>query len=353
MPRCSCPDFSRTGSPCKHFFAVFEHRNDWKWDALPKSYRENPYLCLDDTIMFGTIQNNDTICEETDDPPFFIPWHTLWKRKPFSPDIREVNNTRSSQMQGGAKTSVMPDLQYWWGGGPERAWKLPTSITWEVFLLPPNRWQGGDHTFYREEKKKCGKCWEKPKKFLSLPVRRKRNPFTNWVGKQASIMHSQYFVHVPVNGNTFTKKSNNKKKSTEKGNKNTTSNQLNRKRKSVHISINKYVQNDCKKRKFEPSQESNDLTIQTKSRASCPQPVINKGQLEPEGSKLNLDLKDLALETEDRPISSGKTQQQGKGLSSNPIVIDETSPYPDYWINCNIDDETTITLYAESKKRIL
>ena len=166
-------------------------------------------------------------------------------------------------------------------------------------------------------------------------------------------MHSQYFVHVPVNGNTFTKKSNNKKKTTEKGNKNTTSNQLNRKRKSVHISINKYVQNDCKKRKFEPSEETNDLTIQTKSRASCPQPVINKGQPEPEGSKLNLDLKDLALETEDRPISSGKTQQQGKGLSSNPIIIDETSLDPEYWINCNIDDETTITLYTESKKRIV
>ena len=127
------------------------------------------------------------------------------------------------------------------------------------------------------------------------------------------------------------------------GRKNTTSNQLNRKRKPVHIPINKYVQNDCKKRKFEPSEETNDLTIQTKSRASCPQPVINKGQPEPEGSKLNLDNKDLALETEDGPISSGKTQQQGRGLSSNPIVIDETRPDPDYWINCNIDDETTIT----------
>ena len=61
----------------------------------------------------------------------------------------------------------------------------------------------------------------------------------------------------------------------------------------------------------------------------------------------------MALETENGPISSGKTQQQGKGLSSIPIVIDETSPDPDYWINCNIDDETIITLYAESKKRIL
>ena len=209
-------------------------------------------------------------------------------------------------------------------------------------------------TPFTEKKRKNEENVEKTrKKYLPLPVRRKRNLFTNRVGKQASIMRSQYFVHVPVNGNTFTKKSNNKKKTSEKGNKNKTSNQLNRKRKSVHIPINKYVQNDCKKRKFEPSEQTNDLTIQTKSRASCPQPVINKGQPEPEGSKLNLDNKDLAFETEDGPISSGKTQQLGKGLSSNPIVIDETSPYPDYWINCNIDDETTITLYAESKKRIL
>ena len=70
MPRCSWPDFSHTGFLCKYFFAVFEHRDDWKWNALPKSYRENPYLCLDDTIVFGTIQNNDTISEETDDPPY-------------------------------------------------------------------------------------------------------------------------------------------------------------------------------------------------------------------------------------------------------------------------------------------
>lgn len=70
MPRCRCPDFSRTGFLCKHFFAVFEHRDDWKWDALPKNYRENPYICPDDTILLGTFQNNDTICEETDDPPY-------------------------------------------------------------------------------------------------------------------------------------------------------------------------------------------------------------------------------------------------------------------------------------------
>lgn len=28
MPKCSCPDFSRTGLLCKHFFAVFKHNED-------------------------------------------------------------------------------------------------------------------------------------------------------------------------------------------------------------------------------------------------------------------------------------------------------------------------------------
>lgn len=69
MPRCSCPDFSCTGFLCKHFFAVFEHRDDWKWDALPKSYRENPYLCLDEK---GLSSNPISIDETSPDPDYRI-----------------------------------------------------------------------------------------------------------------------------------------------------------------------------------------------------------------------------------------------------------------------------------------
>lgn len=36
-----------------------------------------------------------------------------------------------------------------------------------------------------------------------------------------------------------------------------------------------------------------------------------------------------------------------------PIVIDNTSPDPKYWIKHNIDNDTNITLYADSKKNIL
>lgn len=69
MPRCSCPDFSCTGFLCKHFFAVFEHRDDWKWDALPKSYRENPYLCLDEK---GLSSNPISIDETSPDPDYWL-----------------------------------------------------------------------------------------------------------------------------------------------------------------------------------------------------------------------------------------------------------------------------------------
>lgn len=41
------------------------------------------------------------------------------------------------------------------------------------------------------------------KKYLPLPVQRKRNAFASRVGQHASIMRNQYFVNVPVNGTTY------------------------------------------------------------------------------------------------------------------------------------------------------
>lgn len=33
--------------PCKHFFAVFEHRPQWQWEQLPESYLHSAYLLTD------------------------------------------------------------------------------------------------------------------------------------------------------------------------------------------------------------------------------------------------------------------------------------------------------------------
>ena len=59
MPKCTCQDFSHTGLPCKHFFAIFEHNAEWKWDSLASRYRENPHICLDDDIVFSQVDYND------------------------------------------------------------------------------------------------------------------------------------------------------------------------------------------------------------------------------------------------------------------------------------------------------
>ncbi|CAN7981528.1 unnamed protein product, partial [Ixodes pacificus] len=46
-PSCSCPDFQKTRLPCKHFFAIFLHIQDWCFDRLPASYRNGPLMSLD------------------------------------------------------------------------------------------------------------------------------------------------------------------------------------------------------------------------------------------------------------------------------------------------------------------
>ena len=50
-PSCSCKDWIRWNISCKHFFAVFNLKVGWDWNALPREYRENPYLQADDDAI--------------------------------------------------------------------------------------------------------------------------------------------------------------------------------------------------------------------------------------------------------------------------------------------------------------
>lgn len=36
-----------TNFPCKHFFLIFQYKEKWKWDSLPKCYFNSPYLSAD------------------------------------------------------------------------------------------------------------------------------------------------------------------------------------------------------------------------------------------------------------------------------------------------------------------
>ena len=51
MPSCTCKDWQRFHLPCKHFFAVFQHRPEWQWEQLPKSYLQSAYLSTDSDAL--------------------------------------------------------------------------------------------------------------------------------------------------------------------------------------------------------------------------------------------------------------------------------------------------------------
>ena len=51
MPNCTCPDWRTHHIPCKHFFAVFQHRTLWTWNSLPKEYLESAYISIDKAAL--------------------------------------------------------------------------------------------------------------------------------------------------------------------------------------------------------------------------------------------------------------------------------------------------------------
>lgn len=50
-PRCTCPDFSLTCFPCKHFFYIVQKYPEASWNHLPQSYRNNVFFTLDENAM--------------------------------------------------------------------------------------------------------------------------------------------------------------------------------------------------------------------------------------------------------------------------------------------------------------
>ena len=62
---------------CKHFFAVFEHSEQWKWESLPKHYLESSHITADVKAFdneYPTVSTTtpnkplDLVCS-SDDPP--------------------------------------------------------------------------------------------------------------------------------------------------------------------------------------------------------------------------------------------------------------------------------------------
>lgn len=70
-PSCSCKDWIRWHIPCKHFFGVFIHYDEWSWNSLPKVYLDSAYLSTDkDAIStyFSGMEGASTHDNTTSDP---------------------------------------------------------------------------------------------------------------------------------------------------------------------------------------------------------------------------------------------------------------------------------------------
>ena len=51
MPCCACHDWAKNYLPCKHFFSIFKHFPEWKWNKLSSKYRNSSHLNLDDCVL--------------------------------------------------------------------------------------------------------------------------------------------------------------------------------------------------------------------------------------------------------------------------------------------------------------
>jgi len=60
MPACTCKDWLRFHMPCKHFFAVFQHRANWQWEQLPQSYLHSAYLSTDSDALAKHFDTSST-----------------------------------------------------------------------------------------------------------------------------------------------------------------------------------------------------------------------------------------------------------------------------------------------------
>lgn len=67
-PSCTCKDWCQSNLPCKHFFAIFNFFDNWRWESLPEVYLTSLYMSLDSASFSVTsipdISSTDTDIQE-------------------------------------------------------------------------------------------------------------------------------------------------------------------------------------------------------------------------------------------------------------------------------------------------
>ena len=56
-PSCTCMDWAHYHIPCKHFFPIFNHQEDWSWHFAPLAYLTSPLLSIDHKALVSEFSN--------------------------------------------------------------------------------------------------------------------------------------------------------------------------------------------------------------------------------------------------------------------------------------------------------
>ena len=63
---CSCPYFTQSRIPCKHIFSIIQNFR-WRWEDLPHSLTESPFMTLDSDILPEQDEHLDLPLAEEDE----------------------------------------------------------------------------------------------------------------------------------------------------------------------------------------------------------------------------------------------------------------------------------------------
>jgi len=211
QPSRECYDWERQRLPCKHFFAVFRHFSSWSFDNLPGPYKDSPFFTLDEELFVpGHTSTRENIEQEPSESKELVieaqvedqtnqaeegtvtiqdlprkakrPRTSAAKCRELLGQIRNMTYIVEGVEDADVLESVMTKLTEC------HRLLLQAAPKEEGVILEP---QSASRT--ATSKKKPRKK-EKSLAFKSLPVPRKKNPYTGRAGEKANTLKRCYNV---------------------------------------------------------------------------------------------------------------------------------------------------------------
>lgn len=324
LPHCECTDWEKHRLPCKHFLAVFSNFKGWGFDKFPAHYRESPFLTLDKEFVFLKQ----------------VPINTVETEVPVQEDVVTATHVTFDE-----KLSALPERQKasrTWNSKCKEAIKQVTSLTHivddteslkEVYTLLHECITILTSSAQKEE----GIVLEKPQTssksgnqpcFKEIPKAKSRQPFSGRHGERAEIMKRTYKVNLDVTAEQHVPKR--AKKS-----------DCNIECEIVSMDLDGPDNNVAECR-----EANSDVIVLEKKSTHDSNPANESNDKEaPQGESTISDNPGLKVEDpHDHPYTTVS--------NADVIVVDETSPDPDVWVEIP-HSNGKLTLYPANKDNIL